>query len=85
MTRLDAKELNTHKSSKMQVQRWNEAVDKLFDYFGSRTCENCKYWTDNEDCKLLKYDYCASYDYYEVRNLTTEQNFGCNKFEAKND
>ena len=61
-------------------------IDKIFDDFESRTCENCIHWNVSEeskldgngdgfiDCMIIYAESFGSIDY---------KNFGCNKFERK--
>ena len=53
-------------------------IDKIYDDFESRTCENCKYniATANEDIM-----WCNNSDALE--DFEVFANFGCNKFERR--
>ncbi len=58
----------------MDVLSINDRIDKIYNDFGSRTCENCKY------------SYEAGYSLYcrkgvESLPIGVSRDFGCNKFE----
>ena len=50
-------------------------VDKIYDYFKTRTCKNCKYFTSSPNTN--KYDCC------EKGISDASISFCCNKWEAK--
>jgi len=61
-------------------------VDKIFDSFDDRTCSNCKYWHQENNsqigyntgmCKMSK-PFCNGLG-------ITPNDFGCNKWESKDD
>ncbi len=54
-------------------------IDKIFDYFENRSCENCKYYKksisqDYETCFLIKNN---------GYNLDCDKDFCCNRWENK--
>jgi hypothetical protein len=58
-----------------------ESLDRIYDDFKSRTCENCKYirvlWIgDALECSY-------GIRQYETDYFIVEKDFGCNKFERK--
>lgn len=50
-----------------------QLLNEVYDDFDSRTCDNCKWHTDIE----------KSYRYCDVVGVGTSNDFGCNKWEAK--
>ena len=70
------------------VAEVGNAIDKIYDDFESRTCENCKHWfmaiTRDEDHNNTKTPTCMLFaksdDEYTI---FPDKDFGCNKFERK--
>ena len=56
-----------------------EIIDKIYDDFESRTCENCKHFIDSE-CMVIG-DWDCYYD--SPAQWTPPKDFGCNKFVRK--
>ena len=54
-------------------------IDKCFNYFESRTCENCKYWDTDRQCEVLS---CMEFTGY-ADGFYPNKNFGCNQWESK--
>lgn len=72
MTRESAKETFTIPTE----IRVRHLIDKIYDDFQSRTCKNCKEQSKDEGCPI----------YYEAYNLhfaEDSKDFGCLKFERK--
>ena len=53
-------------------------IDKIYDDFESRVCENCKYFTYCDD----GFHYCDNQLNVGFNGLITED-FGCNRFERR--
>lgn len=57
----------------------SEVIDKIFDDFESRTCENCSMYTDG-------FGICTiAYDTFERSEDLNKSNFSCNNWEAKDE
>ena len=88
MTREEAKEeLNNFGYT---INEQNSIVDRIYDEFEARTCENCKYYTycskENglTNCSL-PYHRCSNNDIDADGTwfCPPNKNFGCNLFERK--
>ena len=56
-----------------------DIIDRIYNDFESRTCENCIYLgTDKYASGLLDCNLLTIIDFYKLKD------FGCNKFERKN-
>lgn len=55
-----------------------ELIDKIFNDFESRTCENCKHFTFMSRANSY---ICSSLDNQSVKWI--DKDFGCNKFERR--
>ena len=54
-----------------------EVINKIYNDFESRTCENCKHRYYEQDGELIKDDYC------HMNEQPISDDFGCNRFEPK--
>ena len=54
----------------------NDLINKIYNDFESRTCENCRYFKPSH--KAYKYAACE-----EIGYVTVPNDFGCNKWEQK--
>ena len=60
----------------------SQIIDQIYNYFESRTCERCihsQFGPTKEPCRPQRYR-CAL-----LGNRDVEDDFGCNKFEPKDD
>jgi len=59
-------------------------IDKIFDDFESRTCENCKHWDEDDTGYGYKLGYCEKDvgNGFTIDNVT-QHSFGCNRWEQK--
>ena len=74
MTREEHKEYNAENYPASVLTWLNDATDRAYDDFESRTCENCKYLINH------------GYGWAECRKFGKEFqqiSFGCNKWEAR--
>jgi len=77
MTREEAKDLfRIDIDSYGKVKSPISKVDKIYDDFESRTCENCKYNLNGIECNCNE-------SVVEWLDTDTFPDFGCNKFERK--
>ena len=66
-----------------------EMVDKIYDDFESRTCENCKHSYSSSivnptHCSEVTFPYFNEVDAeWEDMSMEITKDFGCNKFERK--
>ena len=58
-------------------------VDKIYDDFESRTCENCRNWSQEHITIGLCLMEVSEMDIPDLSKYSTSNNFGCNKFERK--
>ena len=60
-----------------RIDKTDEVIDEIYDYFKSRTCENCKHYRiESESC-------CNNRSFVYNLPIAIHKDFGCNKFEAK--
>ncbi len=72
---MNRKEALDHAKQKLTYTlSYVECVNKIYDDFESRTCENCEYFTTPK----FKYSVCE-----KIGNVTVPHDFGCNRFEEK--
>ena len=82
MTREEAKHLfykinmSSVRRGEYPVESAKETIDKIYDDFESRTCENCKYNLNGIECNCNE-------SVVEWLDTDTFPDFGCNKFERK--
>ncbi len=68
-------------TAEKKIKWTREFVDKIYDSFESRSCENCEQWRrEHKNIGLCKsgIDQCSVKDLYE---FTTRPDFYCNKWE----
>lgn len=59
-------------------------IDKIYDDFEARTCESCRY--SNIEPYIEEYGECEKgYGWYWNSHMEIGKDFGCNKWEAKDD
>jgi hypothetical protein len=80
MTRDEA--INIFRNKVDKQLKWNDftqdfelLLHEIFDCIDNRLCNNCKYWNENEECKLLVYD--------DDRCMITSPSFSCNQWGSK--
>lgn len=75
MTREEAWECWLDKGGDVEV---SDLVDKIYDDFESRTCENCKH-SIKEAKKFSDVLFCG----YALKFAQVKKDFGCNEFKSK--
>ena len=57
-------------------------IDKIYDDFENRTCENCKYYKEEESYCKNEENEVFEFDNYKKMKVP-DWKFGCNRFERK--
>jgi hypothetical protein len=61
-----------------------QVIDKIYDYFESRTCENCTYRIESDYSGWSECNKCCSEEIvYGTNDGVVSSSFGCNNFEKK--
>ncbi len=90
MTREEAKEIiyySSFEKGKYGLTKDNifKLINRIYDDFESRVCKNCKYYNPaHKVCENRKNIQPFEIDNKYV-NIFTDGNFGCNRFERKED
>ena len=85
MTREEALKYRLGRDFYDQFEVWecDVLVNKIYDDFNSRTCENCKYYERNVPLYGEHEGSCLNYIVVERDFGTVIADFGCNKFVRK--
>ena len=70
-------------SSQVKARVAIEQINLIFDDFESRTCENCEFYVEYEENEFFNESGDGECSNQNVLVLSTEENFGCNKFKRE--